>query len=60
MKVAEIKSRAKDLGIKPGKMKKGELIRTIQSSEGNIACFESGNTACDQFDCLWRADCLGA
>ena len=32
MKVADIKDKAKKLGINPGKMKKGDLIQSIQKA----------------------------
>ena len=58
MKVQEIKKKATAMGIKPGKMKKTELIRTIQSTEGNYPCFQTADSNCDQTGCCWRADCL--
>lgn len=58
MKVAEVKSIAAGRGVKAGKMNKGELIRAIQQTEGNEACFDSGKARdCDQAECLWRDDC---
>jgi hypothetical protein len=61
MTMDEIKAIAKNLGIKTGKMKKGELIRAIQIAEGNSACFPmSAGQPCDQAECLWRADCSQA
>ena len=57
MKLDEIKEIAKQHDIKIGKMKKGELIRTIQAAEGNDVCFETGQAlVCGQADCLWRSD----
>ena len=38
MKVLVIKEKAKSLGIRPGKMKKAELIDAIQQAEGYIRC----------------------
>jgi hypothetical protein len=58
MNMTEIKKKAQQLGIQPGKMKKGGLIRAIQSKEGNFPCFESAKDYCDQFVCLWRKACL--
>ena len=46
------------LALKPGKMKKVDLIRAIQSKEGNPACFDTGKNFCDQTDYCWRSDCL--
>ncbi len=58
MKLAEIQNKAKSLGIKPSKMKKVDLIRTIQSQEGNSSCFQTQNDSCPQGKCCWREDCL--
>ncbi len=59
MKMTDIQNKAKSLGIKPGKMKKVELIRTIQSQEGNFSCFQTNNDGqCSQESCCWRDDCL--
>ena len=58
MKLEEIRTIAKQHGIKTGKMKKAELVRAIQQAEGNTQCFETGIAAeCGQDDCLWREDC---
>jgi hypothetical protein len=58
MNMNEIKKIAAGLDIKPGRMKKTELVRTIQEAEGNPVCFQTGVVAqCDQSDCLWRSDC---
>ena len=58
MKLDEIKAIAKQHDIKAGKMKKSELVRAIQSAEGNNVCFETGQASrCGQATCLWRNDC---
>ncbi len=58
MRVDEIREIAKKRGLKPGKMKKAELVRTIQDTEGNTACYETGKAGeCGQEQCLWRDDC---
>lgn len=58
MKLDEIREIAKQHNIKPGKMKKADLVRAIQQAEGNQACFETGKAeTCGQADCLWREDC---
>ncbi|MCM0080760.1 SAP domain-containing protein [Geomonas sp. Red32] len=58
MKVQEIKEIAQRMSIPVGKMKKTELIRTIQRTEGNNECFETGIAkVCGQEHCLWREDC---
>lgn len=58
MKVMELKKKAKKLGLKPGKMKKAEIIHSIQHAEGNIACFGQSNGQCSQSDCCFIDDCL--
>ena len=58
MKMTDIKEKAKALGIKPGKMKKEDLIHAIQEEEGNFPCFGSASGHCSQEDCSWREDCL--
>jgi predicted metal-binding transcription factor (methanogenesis marker protein 9) len=58
MKMMEVKEKAKMLGVKPGKMKKSDLIKAIQLKEGNDACFGSGNEQCSQMECCWRSACL--
>jgi hypothetical protein len=58
MKMEQVRALAARMGIKTGKMKKGELIRSIQQAEGNNACFDTGTAdRCGQQDCLWREDC---
>ena len=59
MKIAEIRKKAQKLGINSGKMKKVELIRMIQKTEGNTACFgHAKNSDCPYVDCCFRKDCL--
>ena len=61
MKMQEVIAIAKDMGIKPGRSKKADLIHLIQNSEGNYPCFAcEGASDCDQYNCLWREDCLSA
>ena len=50
MTMGEIKDKAKNLGITPGFMKKTELIRSIQSAEGNTACYGTTNGTCQWTD----------
>lgn len=58
MKVAEVREIAAQRGMAAGRMKKVDLIRAIQKTEGNEACFETGKAGeCGQAECLWRADC---
>jgi hypothetical protein len=58
MKMTELKALAGQRGVRCGKMNKTELIRAMQSREGNIACFNTGQAqSCGQDQCLWRDDC---
>ena len=59
MNMQEVRDIARDFGIKPGKAKKTDLIRTIQATEGNFDCFGTAfGGICDQINCLWRDDCF--
>lgn len=61
MKLEEIRSIAKAHGIKPNKLSKTELIKSIQTDEGNFDCFATAyDGVCDQMNCLWREDCFDA
>ncbi|MDH3947609.1 MAG: SAP domain-containing protein [Gammaproteobacteria bacterium] len=61
MVMQEIRDIARDNGIKPGRMSKIILVRTIQESEGNYVCFATAmSSECEQQGCLWRDDCLAA
>ncbi|NNG13746.1 MAG: SAP domain-containing protein [Gammaproteobacteria bacterium] len=61
MNMQEIRSVAKDFGIKSGGMSKLKLIHSIQLSEGNFNCFASAvDGECDQSQCKWRKDCFAA
>ena len=58
MTMSEIKNKAMSLGIQPGKMKRTELIRSIQSAENYTPCFGTSNGQCPYTDCCFRKDCL--
>ena len=59
MTLKEVKSIANERNLKVANMKKTEIIRAIQRSEGNNDCFATGNAdECGQINCLWRQDCL--
>ena len=58
MKMNDVKEKAKAFGIKSFGMKKVNLIRAIQSKEGNNPCFKTGLDSCDQYNCCWRSECL--
>lgn len=59
MKMPEIREMAKGLGVKTSRMSKLNLVRAVQTAEGNFACFATPEAGeCDQLDCIWRDDCL--
>lgn len=59
MKMADVRKRAKELGIRSSKVKKVDLIRSIQVAEDNIPCFGTERVQyCGEERCLWRDDCL--
>lgn len=58
MSMPEIKIKAKALGIRPGKMKKTELIHAIQETEGCTPCFGRSGGECPNTDCCFMPDCL--
>lgn len=58
MKMADVKTKAKSLGITSGRMKKIDLIHSIQQTEGNVQCFQTGLVECDQYGCCWRDECM--
>ena len=58
IKMTEIKEKAKALGINPGKLKKAELIHSIQIAENCTPCFGKSNGQCQYSDCCFMNDCL--
>jgi hypothetical protein len=58
MKMAEVRVKAKTLGIGSVGKSKETVIRAIQAAEGNRDCFNRGQReACGQETCAWRGDC---
>ena len=59
MRLAEIEKKAKALSINDTwKYSKKELIRQIQSKEGNFQCFGTAVNNCNQTSCCWISDCV--
>jgi len=59
MRMQELRAIAKSHSISPGRRSKAELIKAIQSEEGNFDCYSTAYShECDQGDCLWREDCF--
>jgi hypothetical protein len=50
---------AKDMGINTYRMKKVDIVRAIQKTEGNIDCCGTERVkVCQEDSCFWRDDCL--
>ncbi len=59
MNLEMIRRIARSRGVNPGRRCKKDIIRSIQTDEGNFDCFSTANTAeCDQSVCMWRQDCF--
>ncbi len=59
MKMQEVRTLAKQWGVKTARVTKGEMIRQIQRAERNFPCFGTAIAGvCDQQDCLWRKECF--
>ena len=58
MGMPEIRAKAQSIGIIPGKMKKPELIHTIQVTEGYEPCFGRSDGQCGNTGCCFITDCL--
>jgi len=58
MKMNEIRSLSKNLGITSFGKSKSELIKEIQRKQGNFDCFGTAMDYCDQLECIFRASCL--
>jgi hypothetical protein len=57
LKLADVKAKAKLVGITNPATDRTELIRQIQTYEGFSPCFKT-KTKCDQMKCSWRDECL--
>lgn len=59
MTLKEIRQKASNIGVKNySKFRKYELIKEIQTCEGNIPCF-GVIPDCQEYGCLWRGECQG-
>ncbi|MHC5059820.1 MAG: Rho termination factor N-terminal domain-containing protein [Planctomycetota bacterium] len=58
MTMPQIQKKAKNLGITPGKMKKAELIHSIQMAENCTPCYGTSDGNCQYTDCCFMADCF--
>jgi hypothetical protein len=58
MTMADVKAKAQQMGITPGKMRKTELIHAIQRAEGCTPCYGLSDGNCPWLECCWRSDCF--
>jgi len=58
MNMTEIKKRARSVGIAPGKTRKVDLVRAIQTAENCEPCFGTSNGQCERNECCFMEDCL--
>jgi hypothetical protein len=58
MKMNEVRTMAKSLGLNSFGKTKAVLIREIQRKEGNFDCYGTALNYCDQLDCLFHDSCL--
>lgn len=59
MHVQQIRTIARTLGVRPGKLDRVRLIRAIQLAEGNFDCVATAyDGVCDQMNCAWRRHCF--
>jgi hypothetical protein len=56
--MAEIKNKAKNLGINSANLKKTELVHAIQHAEGYATCYGTSHGTCQWTNCCFRPDCL--
>ena len=56
MKLDEVRKIARQKSVKIANLKKGEIIRAIQMSEGYSPCFDM-QKSCSQSECLWKTAC---
>lgn len=59
MNFNDIRTMAKGMGINTARMKKTEVIRSIQRAEHTFDCYATPRVEqCGEDGCLWRKDCV--
>jgi hypothetical protein len=59
MNFNELRQMAKRMGINTHRVKKPDIIHSIQRAENNIECFNTQRVEyCCEHVCLWRNDCV--
>ena len=58
MSMPQVKEKAKDLGLMPGKMSKFDLIHAIQEAEQYTPCYGTSGGQCGNSGCCFITDCV--
>ena len=59
MHINIIRAKAKEMGLKTGRIGKIDLVHSIQRTEGNFDCFATAfDGICDQGGCFWQEECF--
>jgi hypothetical protein len=59
MKFQEIQKTATRMNLPAYRVKKTDLIRSIQRAEGNFDCYGTDRIeTCEEHACLWKKDCF--
>lgn len=57
MTLRQIRDKAREMKVRNySRLRKDQLIRTIQQTEGNHPCFKNVSD-CGEHGCLWWTDC---
>lgn len=56
--MSEIIKKARAVGIDPGKMRKAEIVRSIQAAEDCTPCFGTSDGQCAHTYCCFMQDCF--
>jgi hypothetical protein len=58
MKMPDVRRKTKELRLKTQRLQKPDVIRVIQTAEGDVPYFATGRENRDPTGCCWREDCL--
>jgi len=58
MTLKDIQTLARERGLRPARLAKTELVRSLQQQEYCTPCYQTGTAeTCGQDGCMWRSDC---
>lgn len=58
MNMQDVRAKARQMGLRTGRMKKADMIHSIQRAEGNQPCYGHSGGSCSQTGCCFMDDCL--